>query len=106
MIALSLASKFPDARIVGVDVSEDALALARENAARLGLTERVEFRQGDLLQGFTERFDVIVANLPYIARSDRPTLSREVLRDPEIALWIEDIVAPHPPSPIWRASTR
>ena len=72
---------------MGVDVSEDALALARENAARLGLTERVEFRQGDLLQGFTERFDVIVANLPYIARSDRPTLSREVLRDPEIALF-------------------
>src|SRR6266404_5729633 len=87
VIALSLASKFPDARIVGVDVSEDALALARENAARLGLTERVEFRQGDLLQDFTERFDVIVANLPYIARSDQPTLSREVLRDPEIALF-------------------
>src|SRR5207249_6564856 len=73
VIALSLASKFPDARIVGVDVSEDALALARENAARLGLTERVEFRQGDLLQGFTERFDVIVANLPYIASSYRTT---------------------------------
>ena len=87
VIALSLASKFPDARIVGVDVSEDALALARENAAWLGLTDRVEFRQGDLLQDFTERFDVIVANLPYIARSDRPTLSREVLRDPEIALF-------------------
>ena len=87
VIALSLASKFPDARIVGADVSEDALALARENAAWLGLTERVEFRQGDLLQDFTERFDVIVANLPYIARSDRPTLSREVLRDPEIALF-------------------
>jgi release factor glutamine methyltransferase len=87
VIALSLASKFPDARIVGVDVSEDALALARENAAWLGLTGRVEFRQGDLLQDFTERFDVIVANLPYIARSDRPTLSREVLRDPEIALF-------------------
>src|ERR1041384_2005277 len=50
VIALSLASKFPDARIVGIDVSEDALALARENAAWLGLTERVEFRQGDLLQ--------------------------------------------------------
>jgi release factor glutamine methyltransferase len=87
VIALSLASRFPDARIVGVDVSEDALALARENAARLGLSERVEFRQGDLLEDFTERFDMIVANLPYIARSDRPTLSREVLRDPEIALF-------------------
>src|ERR1041385_6147173 len=42
VIALSLASTFPEARVVAVDVSEDALALARENGARLGLSERVE----------------------------------------------------------------
>jgi release factor glutamine methyltransferase len=87
VIALSLAHKFPEGRVVAIDLSEEALALARENAARLGLSERVEFRQGDLLENFTERFDVIVANLPYIAQSDRPTLSREVLRDPEIAVF-------------------
>jgi len=87
VIALSLAHKFPDARIVAVDVSENALALARENAARLGLSQRVEFRQADLLEDFPEKFDMIVANLPYIASSDRATLSREVLRDPEIAVF-------------------
>jgi release factor glutamine methyltransferase len=87
VIALSLANKFPEARFVGIDVSEDALALARENAARLRLSERVEFRKSDLLENLPERFDVIVANLPYIAMQDRESLSREVLRDPEVALF-------------------
>jgi release factor glutamine methyltransferase len=87
VIALTLAKRLPDARVHAVDVSDDALALARENAARLGLVDRVEFRKGDLLENFDERFDVIVANLPYIAMAERPTLSREVLHDPEIALF-------------------
>ncbi len=87
VIALSLAKKFPKAQISATDVSEDALALARENAARLGLGERVQFRKSDLLENLDERFDVIVANLPYIATQDRHTLSREVLHDPEVALF-------------------
>jgi release factor glutamine methyltransferase len=87
VIALSVASKFPEARVVAVDVSEDALALARENGARLGLSERVEFRKGDLLENLPERFDAIVANLPYIAMQDRQSLSPEVLHDPDVALF-------------------
>jgi release factor glutamine methyltransferase len=87
VIALSLAAKLPRARVYAVDTSQDALALARENAVRLGLAERVEFRQGDLLGDFSERFDVIVANLPYIAMSDRNSLSREVQHDPDSALF-------------------
>jgi release factor glutamine methyltransferase len=87
VIALSLATKFADARVLGVDISEDALALARENATRLGLGSRVKFSPSNLLEKFTERFDLIVANLPYIAMSDRSLLSREVLHDPEIALF-------------------
>ena len=87
VIALSLAHKFPEAKIWAVDVSEDALALARENAARLGLTERVQFRKGDLLENFSERFDLIVANLPYVSMQDRHLLAREVLHDPEVALF-------------------
>jgi release factor glutamine methyltransferase len=82
-----LAKKFPEAQIRAVDVSDDALALAHENAARLGLSEKVQFAKGSLLEEFNERFDVIVANLPYIAMPDRQTLSREVLRDPETALF-------------------
>jgi len=87
VIALSLAKKFPEAHIFAVDVSEDALSLAQENAARLGLTNRVQFRKNDLLENLDERFDLIVANLPYIAMQDRHTLSKEVLRDPEVALF-------------------
>ena len=70
-----------------VDISEDALALARENAARLGLSGRVQLSKSDLLENLDERFDLIVANLPYVADQDRTTLSREVLHDPEVALF-------------------
>jgi len=87
IIALSLAEHFPDAKVFAVDVSEDALTLARENAARLGLTERIKFSKGDLLDGFGERFDLIVANLPYVSMQDRQSLAREVLHDPEVALF-------------------
>lgn len=87
VIALSLAAKFPEAKVHAVDVSEDALALARENATRLGLGERVDFVKGDLLESFSERFDLVVANLPYVSMQDRQSLSREVLRDPEVALF-------------------
>jgi len=87
VIALSLAKKFPEAQIFAVDVSEDALALTRENAIRLGLGERVQLRKSNLLENLDERFDLIVANLPYIATRDRHTLSREVLHDPEVALF-------------------
>jgi release factor glutamine methyltransferase len=87
VIALSLAAKFPEAEVFAVDVSEEALALAGENAERLGLTGRVQFTQGNLLEKNSERFDLIVANLPYIAMQDRSSLSPEVLHDPGVALF-------------------
>ena len=87
VIALSLAKKFPQAEIFAVDISDDALSLARENAARLGLSDRVRFQKGDLLENLSERFDLIVANLPYISMQDRNLLAREVLHDPEVALF-------------------
>ena len=87
VIALSLAAKFPEAKVTATDVSDDALELARENASRLGLTSRVEFLSGDLLLYVNHVYDLIVANLPYVALTDRATLSREVLRDPEVALF-------------------
>ena len=87
VIALSLAAEFPEARILAVDVSDDALPLARENAARLNLSDRVQFLKSRLLENVEGAFDLIVANLPYISTQDRHTLSREVLRDPEIALF-------------------
>ena len=87
VIALSLAAMFPDAAITATDVSEDALALARENAGRLGLTSQITFLGGDLLLYVNHVYDVIVANLPYVSSADCETLSREVRHDPGIALF-------------------
>ena len=87
VIALSLAAEFPKAEIVGVDISEDALILARENAERLDLSNRVRFLRSNLLENVLPGFDLIVANLPYISTEDRHNLSREVLHDPEAALF-------------------
>ena len=87
VIALSLAAEFPNAQMQATDISDVALELARENAARLGLNERVHFAKGDLLEGIEDDFDLIVANLPYVSTQDRQSLSREVLRDPEVAIF-------------------
>jgi release factor glutamine methyltransferase len=87
VIALSLAEKYPEASIVAIDVSDDALALAQENAVRLDLSSRVRFLKSRLLENVAGAFDLIVANLPYISTQDRHTLSREVLHEPEIALF-------------------
>jgi release factor glutamine methyltransferase len=87
VIALSLAAEFPGAEIVAADISEDALALARENAEKLGLADHVRFLKSDLLENVEGVFDLIAANLPYISTEERQTLSREVLHDPEVALF-------------------
>jgi release factor glutamine methyltransferase len=87
VIALSLAAKFPEAKIMAIDVSDDALVLAQENAVRLDLSSRVRFLKSRLLENVEGAFDLIVANLPYISTQDRHNLSREVLHDPEIALF-------------------
>ncbi|MFN2542797.1 MAG: peptide chain release factor N(5)-glutamine methyltransferase [Chthoniobacterales bacterium] len=87
VIALSLAASSPDAQVYATDISAEALALAGENAARLGLDGRVQFRQSDLLKDIEGAFDLIVANLPYISTQDRQSLAREVLHDPEAALF-------------------
>jgi release factor glutamine methyltransferase len=87
VIALSLAAKYPQTEVVAADISEDALALARENADWLGLGTRVRFLQSDLLENVEGIFDLIAANLPYISTGQRQTLSREVLHDPDVALF-------------------
>ena len=64
------------------------LALARgENMNRLGLSDRIKFVKVSLLQPLNGTFDLIVANLPYVAWPERDSLTREVLHDPEVALF-------------------
>jgi release factor glutamine methyltransferase len=85
VIALSLAAQLPEAEVHGVDVSDEALGLAAENATRVELSERVKLYRSDLLSDVDGAFDLIVANLPYVPAADRETVSREVRRDPELA---------------------
>lgn len=86
VIALSLAAAWPEAQVEAVDLSPEALSLARENAARLKLAERVHLYEGDLLRASEGTFQLIVANLPYIAAAEVPALEAEVQRDPHQAL--------------------
>jgi len=86
VIALTLAAELPKSDVTAVDVSHEALALARENAERLGLTGRVHFVESDLLACVEGAFDLIVANLPYIPAGEIASLGREVQHDPLLAL--------------------
>ena len=86
VIALTLALEKNEARIAACDLSPQALALARENRARLGLESRVELIESDLLASVEGSFEVVVANLPYIPTNEIPGLAKEVLRDPASAL--------------------
>ncbi|SRR6266568_810409 len=85
-IAISLALAGKGARVVATDLSEEALAVARENATALGAA--VEFATGDLWSAVhgAEPFDVVVSNPPYVPAKELATLSREVRREPCIAL--------------------
>jgi release factor glutamine methyltransferase len=87
VIALSLAARFPTAEVHAVDLSGDALALARENAERLGALDRIRFSQGYLLDEIEGAFDLIVANLPYVAANEAAQLAPEVRHDPAVALF-------------------
>lgn len=86
VIGLSLAKARPSWDLVLADVSEDALSLARENAANLAL-ENAELVQSDLFSSLTGSFDGIVANLPYVPDGERAGMTREVLHDPALALF-------------------
>ncbi len=84
-IGLTLACAWQDSQVVLADISEEALDLARLNASRLG-QERVQILRSDLFEKISGQFDLIVSNLPYIPRGEIPSLSREVRRDPVLAL--------------------
>ncbi len=88
-IALALASEGPFARVIATDRSPEALEVARENARRTGLSDRVEFREGSLLDPVAdgERFDVLVSNPPYVSWEEFEALAPEVREwEPSAAL--------------------
>ena len=87
-ILLAILSERPAARGLGVDVSAEAVAVARENAANLGLSSRVALLRGDWTAGLAcESFDVVVANPPYVPTGELADLAPEVRdHEPRLAL--------------------
>ncbi|MDQ3099996.1 MAG: peptide chain release factor N(5)-glutamine methyltransferase, partial [Bacteroidota bacterium] len=92
-IALALKKEFPNASVIGIDVSIEALAIARRNGERLSID--VEWLQADILDHAFELpadLDLIVSNPPYVPRSEERSLSIEVRdHEPHLALFVEDI---------------
>lgn len=97
-LAVALAHELPHAEIFATDISSAALEIARRNAARHGVADRIHFLQANLLDGLLRSpldtrqsplaFDLIVSNPPYVARDESSTLAREVRdHEPEAALF-------------------
>jgi release factor glutamine methyltransferase len=85
-IALTLLRRRPAWRAAATDVSAEALALARENAERLGVADRVRFVNGALLDGVSEDVAAVVSNPPYVPSADCDRAMPEVARDPRGAI--------------------
>jgi release factor glutamine methyltransferase len=77
-VALALKDERPDLRVIGSDISSEALELARSNGERLGL--EVRWLSADLLEGVAEEFDAVLSNAPYVPDGDRPALAPEIIR--------------------------
>ncbi len=87
ILALTLAHHLPNAQVLATDISPDALAVAQMNAAHLNLQGRVQFIQGDLMEPVVDRFDILVANPPYIPEARYKELPMEIRRyEPRVAL--------------------
>ena len=104
-IALSIAAERPDAVVHAIDVSPAALAVARENGRRLGLSARVKMHEGDLLAPVAHlegRVDLVASNPPYVDPAELPALAPEVRdHEPRRAL-----LAAEPPYGIYRRLAR
>ena len=90
-MSVSLAHFLPDARILAVDISKDAILVAKQNAEKNKVSDRVEFRHHNILEGFSDlNFvpDVVVSNPPYIKSEDIKTLDKKV-RDFEPCLALD-----------------
>ena len=87
-IAITIKKEIPEAEVTGVDVEESALRIAEKNAKNL--QAEVELKQSDLLNNCSEKYDIIIANLPYVD-PDWDWLDKEALsKEPSTALYAED----------------
>ncbi|MEW6050760.1 MAG: peptide chain release factor N(5)-glutamine methyltransferase [Candidatus Zixiibacteriota bacterium] len=88
VISVTLANELPNCSVVALDLSPDAIAVARQNALMLGGSDRIEFRHSDFFAAVhaDERFDLILSNPPYISDEEYKHLPPEVMADPKLAL--------------------
>jgi release factor glutamine methyltransferase len=87
-IAVAIAHTVPDARVVATDISRDALEVARRNARRNGVADRIHFVETSYMDGIDGPFDVITSNPPYVKEQDRLYVTRAVVRyEPHVALF-------------------
>jgi len=92
-IAIALAHLLPECRVTGVDISENALELARQNAYENGVSGNTVFLQADILKqsSFKQQFDIIVSNPPYVRESEKSAMQPNVLdHEPGTALFVPD----------------
>ena len=88
-IGLALAKNIPSSQVTCVDISPDALAIAKKNAALLGLN-KVQFHEGSWFEGLNDQFDVIVSNPPYIPAGDQHLSMGDLRFEPSSALTDHD----------------
>ncbi len=88
VIAITLALELSDSQITATDISADALIIAKKNASKHDVDNRIKFKEQNLLEGETEKFDLIVANLPYVEREwlTKSDQSVELQQEPSTAL--------------------
>jgi release factor glutamine methyltransferase len=86
-VAVALATELRDCRVVASDISAEALVVAKRNATRHGVADRIEFVTTSYLDGIEGPFDLLTANPPYVQDGDRPALGRGVLHEPGVALF-------------------
>lgn len=87
-----MVAKSTNAKVLGLDISTEALQIALDNSSKLGLFNKAIFRKSDIFSNIhsDEKFDLIVSNPPYIPPSDKGKLQKEVEFDPELALFTKD----------------
>lgn len=85
-ISLALSKNLKDSKIIGVDISKNAIDLANENKIKLNINN-VEFKESDIFSNIEEKFDIIVSNPPYINKEDFEKIDKKLYYEPQNALY-------------------
>lgn len=83
-------AKYTLSKSTALDVSDNALKIAEENIKKLDLSEKVKTLKSNLFEKVSEKYDLIVSNPPYIPLSEKATIQKEVIFDPDLALYTKD----------------